>query len=158
MENRVMVKSNTNSTVVINIPELALHRTWKKRGQLYPFERQTLITAYYQPSVEYLFKHGILSTDDKEFLVTVGLLNDETEESTQLLLDDKLCNRIIKLMPLSECKATLKKLSIEQIRDLVDYAIYHYTDLQMDRIDLLSKISGKDILKNITNYKAGMEG
>jgi hypothetical protein len=33
----------------------------------------------------------------------------------------------------------------------------NYTDLMMDRIDLLSKASGKKIMEAIKNYKAAQE-
>jgi hypothetical protein len=74
MNNMVKVISASNSLVVINIPHLPLHRVWRKKGASYPIERTMLIQAYYDPSVEFLFKEGLLYTDDKEFLEEVGLI------------------------------------------------------------------------------------
>ena len=45
-----------------------------------------------------------------------------------------------------------------QIEELADYAIVHYNELMMDRIDLLSQASGKKIMEAIKNYKAAQEG
>lgn len=158
MENKelITVTSNSDSTIVINLPELNMRRTWKKRGQQYVFNRNDLLMAYYDPSVEYLFKNGILSTKDKSFLVEVGMISDEEVELFEL--DEKLMKRMLRLMPLQEFKQTLVKMSHSQIDDFVEYAVEHYDELQMDRIDILSKVSRRDILKTIANYKAGLEG
>ena len=69
MENKfVAVKSASDWTLVMDVPHLNLHRVWTKRNQSYPIERQMLIQAYYEPSVEALFRDGSLVTTDKDFL------------------------------------------------------------------------------------------
>ena len=62
MENKdtVMVESMSDHTVVVDVPELKISRTWTKRGQKYPFDRDSLFQAYYKPDVEFLFKEGII--------------------------------------------------------------------------------------------------
>ena len=75
--NMIMVKSASDFTLVVNIPDIPLHRTWKKRGAQFPIERKTLIQAYYDPSVEALFKEGMLTTNDVEFLKEVGLIEED---------------------------------------------------------------------------------
>lgn len=153
----ITVTSASDYTVVVNVPTVQLHRVWRKRGSHYPIDRETMYQAYYDPSVEYLFQKGLLTTDDKEFLVAVGLADEEG--ATEVIpLTDALINRILKLMPMSDVKETLKKLSPIQIDELADYAVEHYKDLSMDRIDLLSKASGKKLMKAIELYKAGQEG
>ena len=155
-ENIVMVTSASNYTIVIDVPEVQLHRVWRKRGTSYPIDREKLFHAYYDPSVEYLFKKGMLTTDDKEFLIEVGLM--EEDGTTEVLpLTDTLIVRLIKNMPLVEVKETVKKLSPIQIDELVNYAILHYADLNMDRIELFSKISGKDMFKAIEHYRKSQE-
>lgn len=157
MENMVYVTSASDHTLVMFVPEMHLSKTWTKRGQRYPFTRDQLIEAYYNPAIEYLFKEGLLVTDDKEFLKAVGLMTEEEETSIVNLTPD-LLNRMIKLMPISDLKAHAAKLSRTQLTELGEYAVHHYTDLKLDRIDLLSKITGKNILKAIENYKAAQEG
>lgn len=156
MENMTYVTSASDRTLVIFVPEISLSKTWTKRGQRYPIPRETLVQAYYNPSVEYLFREGLLITDDKEFLKTVGLMTEEDETETVLLTED-LEIRMIKHMPLADFKINLAKLTHTQIVDLAEYAIHHYTDLKLDRAELLSKAAGKDILKAINNYKAAQE-
>lgn len=157
MENSmVMVKSASNSTVVVNVPDIPLHRVWKKRGAKYPVDRKILLQAYYDPSVEILFREGILTTDDKEFLKEVGLM-DEDEVAVVTPLTDAFLTRIIKLMPLNEVKTELAKLSHTQCEEIADYAIGHYTELSLDRVDILSQVSGKNIMGAIENYRAAQQ-
>lgn len=156
-ENMIMVESLSNSTVVIDLPEIPLRRTWTKLGSKYPIEREIMERAYYQYGVEMLFKEGILSTDDEEFMKDVGLM---TEDAVRVVVkvNENLFNRMIHLMPLAEFKQQLAKLTATQRQDLADYAIEHYTDLNMDRMDILSKASGKNILKAIECVKADEVG
>jgi hypothetical protein len=155
--NMIMVRSASDWTVVVDIPYLNLHRVWTKRDQKYPIERSVLLQAYYDNAVEALFRKGTLVVDDKDFLREVGLL-DEEEKSVVYELTDAMKNRIIKLMPVSEVKKELAKMSDSQLEELGDYAVIHYQDLLMDRIDILSKATGKNIIEAIKNFKAAQEG
>jgi hypothetical protein len=158
MENNfVMVKSASDWQLVMNIPHLSLSRTWTKRGQQYPIDRSALVQAFYDPSVETLFREGALVCSDVEFLREVGLLDEDTQKSVVYELTDTMKTRLIKLMPLAEVKAELAKMTHTQIEELAEYAVFHYNELVMDRIDLLSKASGKNIMEAIKNYKAAQE-
>lgn len=154
MNNMVYVKSASDWSLVVDIPHLNLHRVWNKRGQKYPIERAVLIQAYYDPSVETLFKDGSLIAEDVEFLREVGLLNETTQKSAIYELTDTMKLRLIKTMPVAEVRKELEKMSQTQIEELADFAILNYNDLVMDRIDLLSAASGKKIMEAIKNYKA----
>lgn len=159
MENNfVMVRSASDWQLVMDVPHLNLHRVWTKSGQQYPIERMALIQAYYQPAVEALFTDGSLVTDDRDFLREVGLLDEESQTPRIYELTDNMKMRLIKLMPVSEVKKELAKMSPSQIAEVADFAIVNYESIVMDRIDLLSEASGRDIMKAITNYKAAKEG
>ena len=84
-----------------------------------------------------------------------GLMEEEKDVVAKLNNTQKM--RIIKLMPLVDAKKELARLSVEQLSELADFAIEHYKDLSMDRVDVLSKASGRNILKSIENYKRGLE-
>jgi hypothetical protein len=154
--NMIMVKSASDYTIVVNVPDIPLHRVWKKRGAQYPIERNVLLQAYYTPHVESLFKNGRLTTNDTEFLKEVGLI-EEDGTATVTPLTDAMLNRLIKNMPLAEVKLELTKLNHAQLDELADYAIEHYTDLQMDRIDILTKATGKNIMKAIEHFRKSQE-
>jgi hypothetical protein len=155
--NTIFVRSASDYTVVVNVPHIPLQRVWQKKGAKYPFDRNTMIQAYYDPSVEALFKEGKLVTDDEKFLVEVGL-KEEGEPNPVVELTDTLKTRLIKAMPVVEVENELKKLTRSQIEELVDYAILHYQDLAMDRVDLFTKVSGKNVMEAIRNYKLSQEG
>ena len=155
MEN-IMVKSATNRTVVIHIPDMPLHKVWKKKGSKLPVDRKTLIQAYYDPSVEFLFKNGMLTTDDKEFLVEVGLMTEDGEPEI-IVLSEALLKRYISVMPLQEFKTELMKLTHLQIEEVAQYAIDNYAIFNQDRLDVLSKASGIDIYKAIGHRRAAEE-
>ena len=155
--NMIMVTSASDYTLVVNIPDIPLHRTWKKRGAKFPIDRKILLQAYYDPSVEALFAEGMLTTTDTEFLKEVGLMEEEGE-NTVVVLTEALLTRLIRTMPVVEVKKELQKLSRTQLEELADYAIEHYTELQMDRIDVLSKATGKNIMKAIEHYRRAQEG
>lgn len=155
--NTIFVRSASDYTVVVNVPHIPLQRVWQKKGAKYPFDRNTMIQAYYDPSVEALFKEGKLVTDDEKFLVEVGL-KEEGEPNPVIELTDTLKTRLIKAMPVVEVENELKKLTRSQIEELVDYAILHYQDLALDRVDLFTRVSGKNVMEAIRNYKLSQEG
>ena len=157
MNNTIAVRSASDWTLVVSVPYLSLHRTWNKKGQKHLIDRQTMVQAYYDSSVEALFANGSLIVEDVDFLREVGLINEETQKSEIYELTDTMKTRLIKAMPLHEVAAELKKMSRFQIEELADYAILNYADLKMDRIDLLSKASGKNIIKAIELYRASQE-
>lgn len=154
--NMIMVKSASNCTIVVNVPDIPLRREWQKKGAQFPIDRKALIQAYYDPSVEYLFREGLLTTNDTEFLKEVGLIEEDGTANVTPLTDAMLL-RLIKTMPTVEVKKELPKLTRSQLDELADYAIEHYTDLQMDRIDLLSKATGKNIMKAIEHLRKAQE-
>ena len=156
--NMIKVKSASDWTLVVSVPYLSLHRRWEKRGQIHLIDRQTMVHAYYDAGVESLVSKGALIIEDVEFLRNVGLLDEETNKSVVYELTDAMKTRLIKVMPLQEVASELSKMSQLQIAELADYAITNYTELKMDRIDLLSKTSGKNIMRAIELYRASQEG
>lgn len=152
----IMIKSASDYTLVVNIPDIPLHRVWKKRGAQYPIDRKLMLQAYYDPSVEALFKEGMLTTNDVEFLKEVGLI-DEDDKPTVVPLTEQYMIRIIKNMPVAEVPGELKKLSHSQLDELAEYAVANYTLLALDRVDILTKATGKNILEAIKNFKRAQE-
>jgi hypothetical protein len=154
--NMVMVTSASDFTLVVNIPELQLRRVWQKRGSKFPIDRDLLIQAYYNASVESMFRNGRLTTNDVEFLKAVGLM-EEDGTSEVISLSESYLTRLIKAMPAIEVEKELEKLTKSQLEELVEYAIEHYTELKMDRIELFTKASGKDMMKAIDHYRKAQE-
>ena len=146
MNDKVMVTSMVGGTISAASLE---HRVWNKKGQKLPVSKDVLREAIYEPGIEYMFKKGILYIDDMEMKIELGLEAPGTTIPTEVLpVDDKYLNRILKLMPISEMKAAIDKMSIVQKQELVDYASKQ-NDIQLDRLAIVSDKCNVDILKTI---------
>ena len=146
MNDKVMVTSMVGGTISAASLE---HRVWIKRGQKLPVSKDVLREAIYEPGIEYMFKKGILYIDDMEMKIELGLEAPGTTAPTEVLpVDDKYLNRVLKLMPISEMKAAIDKMSIVQKQELVDYASKQ-NDIQLDRLAIVSEKCNVDILKTI---------
>jgi hypothetical protein len=146
MNDKVMVTSMVGGTISAASLE---HRVWNKKGQKLPVSKNVLREAIYEPGIEYMFKKGILYIDDMEMKIELGLEAPGTTTPTEVLpVDDKYLNRVLKLMPISEMKAAIDKMSIVQKQELVDYASKQ-NDIQLDRLAIVSDKCNVDILKTI---------
>ena len=146
MNDKVMVTSMVGGTISAASLE---HRVWNKKGQKLPVSKDVLREAIYEPGIEYMFKKGILYIDDMEMKIELGLEAPGTTIPTEVLpIDDKYLNRVLKLMPISEMKAAIDKMSIVQKQELVDYASKQ-NDIQLDRLAIVSDKCNVDILKTI---------
>ena len=158
MVDMVKVRSTTDMTVSLFDPNIPLRKTWEKRGSIVPIEREKLIQAFYSSNLEKALKAGLLAIDDKEFLYEVGMLAEKTDSINVIELTSAFMDKCIGVMPLWELTQILGKLSKYQVEELVEYAVANNGKLKMDRIELLGKASGKNILKAIELYRASQEG
>lgn len=157
MADMVKVRSATDVTVSLFDPTIPLRKSWEKRGAIVPIEREKLIQAYYNSSLEACLRNGTLVIEDKEFLYEIGFISSIEENIPTFEMTKPVMDKVISIMPLWEVEKTLKCLSSAQIAELAEYAITNYTNLKMDRIELLTKYSGKNILKAIELYRAAQE-
>lgn len=158
MADMIKVRSLTDGTVSLYDPTIPVRKLFEKRGSVAFIEKDKMIQLYYNSSLQDAMRQGMLVIDDKDFLYEVGYIIDKEAPSEVIELDENLMKRCIGLMPVAEFVGVLKKLSSYQIQELVDYAIEHNRDLRMDRIEILDKVSGKNILRAIELYKAAQEG
>ena len=157
MIDMVKVRSATDATVSLFDPTIPLRKTWEKRGAVIPIERDKLIQAYYNSSLDACLRNGTLVIEDKQFLYEIGFISSMEEATPAFEMTKVIMDKMIGTMPLWEVQKTLKSLSQAQIAELAEYAITNYTSLKMDRIELLTKYSGKNILKAIELYRAAQE-
>lgn len=158
MENKkVKVKSETNGTVSINLPELQLKRTWERKGTVRTISFNDLEQAIYNRGVEYMFLNGILSIDDMEVKKALGLEPDDVTEPTNIIiLSDDQKKRYLTVLPMSEFKVEFNKLPYEQMQELADYAIENEI-VKMDKCDFIKERIGIDIIKAIQLNKTEKE-
>ena len=146
MNEKVMVTSMVGGTISVSALN---HRVWNKKGQKLPIDKDVLREAIYYPGVEYMFKNGILYIEDMDFKIELGLETEGTKAPTQILpMDDKYLNRVLKLMPVADMKKAIDEMSLVQRQELVDYAVKQ-NDVQLDRLEIISKKCNVDILKAI---------
>lgn len=149
MNEKVIVTSMVNGIVGITMPNSRIKKIWPKKGTKLPVEKDLLREAIYEPGVEYMFKKGILYMDDMDFKIELGLEPEGAKVPTEVIpVDDKYLNRVLKLMPLSEMKTAINKMSENQKKELLDYAVKQ-NDIQLDRLGVLKDLTGIDILKVI---------
>lgn len=157
MADMVKVRSATDVTISLFDPTIPLRKTWEKRGSIIPIERDKLVQAYYNSSLDACLRNGTLVIDDKQFLYEIGFISDPGEKLPVFELTPEMMEKCISTLPLWEVEKTLKQLSVHQINELAEYAITHHKNLKMDRIDLFTKYSGKNILKAIELFRAAQE-
>ena len=153
MADMIKITSNTDSTVSLYDPMIPVRKSFSKKGAVAMIEKDKLIQLYYTSDLEAAMRAGLLVITDKDFLIEVGYITED-EKTEVVELTPTFMKRCIGVMPLAELASELKKMSTYQIQELVEFAIVNNKDLRMDRIELLGKVSGKNILKAIELLKA----
>lgn len=143
MSKKVRVKSLTNGTVVINVPDLRLRRIWERKGAVKVIDDEILQEAIYDPGVEFLFKQGLLQIEDTEVAKEI-----DPELENVKILDEAQMRGMLKGKPLAEFKEKVEELPQEQVYALIEYAIQNEI-IDMAKIDYLKKKTGIDITKAV---------
>lgn len=157
MADMIKITSNTDTTVSLYDPMIPVRKSFNKKGAVAMIEKDKLIQLYYTSDLEAAMRAGLLVITDRDFLIEVGYITEENEKAEVVELTPAFMKRCIGVMPLAELTSELKKMSTYQIQELVEFAIVNNKDLRMDRIELLGKVSGKNILKAIELLKAEQE-
>lgn len=157
MDNKVKVKNLVSSIVSINVPDARLKRVWEKKGAIKTIPFEQLEEAMYDPGVEALFSSGTLGIDDMETKQKLGLEPEDAKEPVNIIiLDDQQRKRYLTVMPLSEFKVEVKKLPIEQIKELAQFAIENEL-VDFDKDGILKEMVNIDVIKTIELNKADQE-
>lgn len=150
MNKKVMVKSNSNATVVFHLPDLGFTRTFEKKGAVKPIPFDVLAQSIYNDGAEAMFRLGILTIEDKEARIELGF------EEEVFTLDDNQKKRLLTIAPLHDLKETCKKLNEQQILDLVYFAIDNEIG-NFDKATFLKEVTNIDIIEAIKLNKAARE-
>lgn len=147
MENMVNIKSTVKALVSINVPTLNLRRSWSKKGAVQKIPFDVLEQAYFEPGVEYLFKTGVLYIDDMAVKQALGLEAPDAEEPTAIIdLTEEFMKKLLTGTALKDFREEVEKLSHEQIKELVNYAVeIGVTDYH--RCKILQDKTGFDVMK-----------
>ena len=157
MADMIKIRSTTDASISLYDPTIPVRKNFDKKGAVAMIEKDKLIQLYYNSELETAMRAGLLVIDDRDFLVEVGYIIDTNETIETIDLNPTFMKRCIGAMPVAELATNLKKMSKYQIEELVEYAMQNSKELRMDRIELLGKVSGKNILKAIELLKADQE-
>ena len=150
MNKKIMVKSNSNATVVFHLPDLNFTRTFEKKGAIKPIPFDVLAQSMYNDGAEAMFKSGILTIEDKEARIELGL------EEEVVILDDNQKKRLLTIAPLHDLKEACKTLNEQQVLELVYFAIDNELG-NFDKASFLKEITNIDIIEAIKLNKAAKE-
>jgi hypothetical protein len=150
MNKKIMVKSHSNATVVFHLPDLGFTRTFERKGAVKPIPFDVLAQSMYNDGAEAMFRLGILTIEDKEARIELGL------EEEVFMLDDNQKRRLLTIAPLHDLKENCKKMNEQQILDLVYFAIENEIG-NFDKASFLKEITSIDIIKAIELNKAAKE-
>ena len=157
MENTVIVKSAVKGNVSLYLPEFNLRVEWPRKGTKRTIDFEKLKTAMYEIGVERLFRSGILTIDNMEQKIALGLEEPGTTEPTQIKeLTEAMMKRMLTVMPLRDFKIEIKKYSYEQLQELAQYAIDNEL-VDFDKNAVLKEYTQLDILNAIQLKRAMAE-
>jgi hypothetical protein len=147
MENMVNIKSTVKALVSINVPTLNLRRSWPKKGAVQKIPFDVLEQAYFEPGVEYLFKTGVLYIEDMAVKQALGLEAPDAEKPTAIIdLTEEFMKKLLTGTALKDFREEVEKLSHEQIKELVNYAVeIGVTDYH--RCKILQDKTGFDVMR-----------
>lgn len=150
MDNKkVYVVSTVNGTVGISLPEYGFRKDWTKKGQKVAIDKELLENIMFDPGTEYMFRTGMLYIEDMEVKKELGLEpEDATEPENIIVLSDTEMKRYLTVLPLHEFKEKLANLSIEQKKNMVDYAVENEI-INLEKCELLKEATGLNIVRMI---------
>lgn len=155
---KIIIVSNTNSRVGVDLPEIRFSRKWPAKGSKITVDKETFEQMMYDAGTRYMFESGMLYTEDLEVKKLVGLEPEDAEEPVNIIiLDDKQKNRYMSVMPINEFITNIKKLGYEELQNLADYAIEHELIGDLKKCDEIQKLIGKDIIAAIRLNKQDKE-
>lgn len=148
-KNKVSVESTVSGQVGIKLPELHFNREWPKKGTKLWIDKDILREAIYDPGTEYMFKTGILYIDDLDFKKEIGLEpEDASKPENIIVLTEAQMKRYLTVALNEDLKQLIPKLSKEQLKNLVNYAIENnLTDI--DKANILKEATGIDIVQAV---------
>ncbi len=152
MESKMIeIKSSASAVVKLLYPERNLRKVWNKKGAVQKIRLEDLIEAIYEPGIEYLFRTGVLYTNDMEAKIALGLEEEGTTVPTNIVvLSEMEIKRMLGAQPIHEVKAILETLSHEQIVEIGNQAIESRV-FNQEKLDLIDSYVHMNLFKVINN-------
>ena len=158
---KVNVVSTTIGEVSVFEPSIPFRASWPAKGSTRPIEESTLEQLMYTPGFKYMIDTGMLYIEDMEEKKKLGIEPEDVAEPVNVIvLKDNDMKKYMTMYSTEKFREEIKKLSVEQIDALADYAIEHeIADFEKSEIikKALSKLYNKDVIKAIQIKRASKE-
>lgn len=150
MAKKIKVTNNVNQYITLVDPSLNFRMVFERKGVSRLIDLDMLQQMIYNIGIETIFKQGLLTIDDMEAKVALGLEPEGAKEPVNIItLTDAQKRRHMTVSPIAEFKEIVNKLPFEQKKDLAYFAIANELIGNMEKVDYLQQKTGIDILKGI---------
>lgn len=147
--NKVKVISMTTGRLGVVIPEYNFNRTWPNKGSSMLVDKDVLEQLMFNEGVRYMFDNGMLYIEDMETKKELGLEpEDATEPVNIIVLKESDMKSLLRDYSPLAFSQKLEKISVEQVRQLADYAIKNKI-VDLDKCKTIQKICGIDVIAAI---------
>ena len=153
MSDKVKVISQYNGRCGIDNGDLHISRRWPARGSYVMFDKDVLEELMYDQCFKNMVEEGYLYIEDMDAKKELGIEKEDATTPAIINLNDKELERYWKIMPLTQFKIEVKKLTKVQLDSLANYAIQHGDEGSIQKANYLTEISGRNILKGIEFQK-----
>lgn len=146
---KVTVISTVSGNIKIYLPDLRFRQEWTRKGMKRQIDKELLEDILYDPGAEYMFRTGMLYIEDMNVKKELGLEPEDASQPVNIIvLDEKEKKRYLSVLPVNEFEDKVKELSIEQKKDLVDYAVENEL-ISFDKNEILQKLTGLNPMRMI---------
>lgn len=151
MERRVMITNMVNKKVGVKLAEYNINKRWDNKGQKLPIPFETVEQLLWHPGFRNMIDRGILYIESMQDKIDLGLESEDTKVPTKIkVLNDTQIIQLLTKASIEDFEKELKTLSGTQIREITNYAILNKITSNYDKLELLRKITGTDILAAIS--------
>jgi hypothetical protein len=143
---KASVTNNLKTPIFIALPDVRFKRTWPGEST-YKIPLEILREAVYDHGFMTFLEKGIMSIDEKEVRVELGLEEQDGESIFKTYNRSQLI-KLLKVDTLEDLKEAIGTMSREQLSFLAEIAIDQKIG-DMNKAEAIKKVSGIDIIKGI---------
>lgn len=146
---KVTIINMINAQVGIKKVDLHFDHTWLKKGDKFNVDYNLLQELMYDTGVKNMFEQGILYIEDMQTKIDLDLEpQGATEPENIIVLNDDQKRRYLTVMPFFEFKERVSKLSLDQCRELAQFAINNQL-VDVKKSKFIYERCGINIMKSI---------
>lgn len=154
----VRFKNTDSGTVIVHEPAYGVHREFlgKNAIQTIPFE--IVEQLLWRPGFKNMIESGMLYIEDMQDKIDLGLEEPDTKVPTKIkILTEPQMLTIMKVKGYDDFVKELETVSNEQINSLIDYSVENSLASDIQKVNYLKEITGRDIVKLIAAKRENEE-